>query len=98
MPIITEHDLKLTNRNKNHWSKDTTTCSNNRMPIINFNVMKLSFYNNFCGTRYYESCLEKSSIFINVLTTQFSFQSQRKVMQKNAQTTTQLHSSHTLVK
>ena len=29
---------------------------------------------------------------------QFSFQSQRKVMPKNAQTTTQLHSSHTLLK
>ena len=29
---------------------------------------------------------------------QFSFQSQRKAMEKNAQTTTQLHSPHTLVK
>ena len=29
---------------------------------------------------------------------QFSFQSQRKTMSKNAQTTTQLHTSHTLVK
>ena len=29
---------------------------------------------------------------------QFSFQSQRKIMPKNAQTTAQLHSSHTLVK
>ena len=29
---------------------------------------------------------------------QFSFQSQRKSMPKNAQTTTQLHSSHTLIK
>ena len=29
---------------------------------------------------------------------QFSFQSQRKARLKNAQTTTQLHSSHTLVK
>ena len=29
---------------------------------------------------------------------QFSFQFQRKAMQKNAQTTTQLHSSHMLVK
>ena len=29
---------------------------------------------------------------------QFSFQTQRKAMPKNAQTTTQLHSSHTLVK
>ena len=31
-------------------------------------------------------------------TGQFSFQSQRKAMPKNAQTTTQLHSSHMLVK
>ena len=31
-------------------------------------------------------------------TQQFSFQSQRKAMPKNAQTTAQLHSSHTLVK
>ena len=30
--------------------------------------------------------------------TQFSFQSQRKAMSKNAQTTAQLHSSHTLAK
>ena len=29
---------------------------------------------------------------------QFSFQAQRKAMPKNAQTTTQLHASHTLVK
>ena len=29
---------------------------------------------------------------------QFSFQSQRKTIPKNAQTTAQLHSSHTLVK
>ena len=29
---------------------------------------------------------------------QFSFQSQRKAMPKNAQTATQLHSSHVLVK
>ena len=29
---------------------------------------------------------------------QFSFQSKRKTMPKNAQTTTQLHSSHTLAK
>ena len=29
---------------------------------------------------------------------QFSFQSQRKAMPKNAQTTTQLHSSHTTIK
>ena len=33
-----------------------------------------------------------------VATGQFSFQSQRKAMTKNVQTTTQLHSSHTLAK
>ena len=32
------------------------------------------------------------------LKSQFAFQSQRKAMPKNAQTTAQLHSSHTLVK
>ena len=43
--------------------------------------------------------LEKTSCsgIQNVLG-QFSFQSQRKVMTKNAQTTSQLHSSHTLAK
>ena len=34
----------------------------------------------------------------NIIKGQFSFQSQRKAMPKNAQTTTQLHSSHTLLK
>ena len=29
---------------------------------------------------------------------QFSFQSQRRAMPKNSQTTTQMHSSHTLIK
>ena len=33
-----------------------------------------------------------------VLKGQFSFQSQRKAMPNNVQTTTQLHSSHTLAK
>ena len=37
-------------------------------------------------------------ITINCGKGQFSFQSQRKAMPKNAQTTTQLHSSHMLVK
>ena len=37
-------------------------------------------------------------IFHRIGKGQFSFQSQRKAMPTNAQTTTQLHSSHTLVK
>ena len=35
---------------------------------------------------------------IYVCVSQYTFQSQRKAMPKNAQTTTQLYSSHTLVK
>ena len=40
----------------------------------------------------------KNSAVVTGLGKQFSFQSQRKAMPKNAQTTTQLHSSHLLVK
>ena len=42
--------------------------------------------------------LENSSVATRTGKGQFSFQSQRKAMPKNAQTTAQLHSSHTLVK
>ena len=43
--------------------------------------------------------LENSAVATGLEKTgQFSFQPQRKVMPKNAQTTTQLHSSYTLVK
>ena len=46
----------------------------------------------------YASKFEKLSSGHRTGKGQFSFQSQRKAMPKNAQTTTQLHSSHTLVK
>ena len=42
--------------------------------------------------------LENSAVATGLEKGQFSFQSQRKAMSKNAQTTTQLHSSHTLAK
>ena len=42
--------------------------------------------------------LENSAVATGLQKGQFSFQSQRKAMPKNAQTTAQLHSSHTLVK
>ena len=41
--------------------------------------------------------LENSAVDIGLEKCQLSFQSQRKAMPKNAQTTTQLHSSHILV-
>jgi len=51
----------------------------------------------------WKCCTQYASTFGNSgmatgLENQFSFQSQRKAMPKNAQTTTQLHSSHMLVK
>ena len=42
--------------------------------------------------------LENSAVATGLEKSQFSFQSQRKALSKNAQTTAQLHSSHTLVK
>ena len=42
--------------------------------------------------------LENSAVATGLKKGPFSFQSQRKAMPKNAQTTAQLHSSHTLVK
>ena len=42
--------------------------------------------------------LENSAVATGLEKGQFSFQSQRKAMPKNAQTTAQLHSSHMLVK
>ena len=42
--------------------------------------------------------LENSAVATGLDKGQFSFQSQKKAMQKNAQTTAQLHSSHTLLK
>ena len=44
----------------------------------------------------YASKFEKLSSSHRIRKDQFSFQSQRKAMPKNAQTTTQLHSSHML--
>ena len=45
-----------------------------------------------------EAALQLVSKLARLYLVQFSFQSQRKAMPKNAQTTVQLHSSHTLVK
>ena len=50
-----------------------------------------------CCTQY-ASTFGKLSSGHRTATGQFSFQSQRKAVQKNIQTTTQLYSSHTLIK
>ena len=45
-----------------------------------------------------EQCRQTSILGHRTGKGQFSFQSQRKTVPKNVQTTTQLHSSHTLAK
>ena len=47
---------------------------------------------------YFGHLMQRTDSFEKIGKGQFSFQSQRKAMPKNAQTTAQLHSSHTLVK
>ena len=60
-----------------------------------FQILKLMLLK--CCTQYV-SKFGKLSSDHRTGKAQFSFQSQRKAMPKNAQTTAQLHSSHTLAK
>ena len=60
------------------------------IPVELFQILK-------CCTQY-ASKFGKFSCGHRTEKGQFSFQSQRKAMPKNAQTAAQLHSSHTLVK
>ena len=64
-------------------------------PLSYFKSWKMMLWK--CCTQY-ASKFQKLSSSHRTGQGQFSFQSQRKEMPKNAQTTKQLHSSHTLVK
>ena len=66
-----------------------------RVSHLKFNKWIINFRK--CYTRYV-SKFGKLSSGHRTGKGQFSFQSQRKTMPKNVQTTTHLHSSHTLVK
>ena len=66
------------------------------IPVELFQILKDDAVEKCC-TQYVSKFGKLSSGHRNGKS-QFSFQSQRKVMPKNAQTTAQLHSSHTLVK
>ena len=65
------------------------------IPVKLFQILKMMQLK--CCTKYAAQFGKVSSGHRNGKG-QFSFQSQRKAMPKNAQTTTQLHSSHMLVK
>ena len=75
----------------------------NKSPDSQGYVLSSSYFKSWkmmlwkCCTQY-ASKFGKLSSGHNTGKGQFSFQSQRKAMPKNAQTTTQLHSSHMLVK
>ena len=76
-----------------HWQVDSLPLSQLGSPIILIH-----------GFIYIKCCTQYASKFGKLNSGhrtgkgQFSFQSQRKAMPKNAQTTAQLHSSHMLVK
>ena len=78
------------------WALESMTTNKasggNGIPVELFQMMLWK-----CYTQY-ASKFGKLSIGHRTGKGQFSFQSQRKVMPKNAQTTAQLHSFHTLVK
>ena len=65
------------------------------IPVELFQILKVDAFK--CCTQYV-SKFGKLSSGHRTENGQFSFQSQKKAMPKNAQTTAQLHSSHMLVK
>ena len=77
--------------------------NNLRTKLVEVTEFQLSYFKSWkirlwkCCTQY-ASKFEKLSSGHRTGKGQFSFQSQRKAMPKIAQTTAQLHSSHTLVK
>ena len=66
-----------------------------RIPVELFRILKdhaVKVLHSICQQIWKTQCGHRTA------KGQFSFQSQRKAMPKNAQTTAQLHASHTLVK
>ena len=81
------------------WALGSITTNKARggdgIPVELFQILKMMLWK--CSTQY-ASKFGKLSSGYRTRKSQFSFQSQRKAMPKNAQTTTQLPSSHMLVK
>ena len=81
------------------WALESITMNKasggDRIPVELFQIRKMMLWK--CCTQYANK-FGKLSSGHRTGKGQFSFQSQRNAMPKNAQTTTQLHSSHTLVK
>ena len=79
------------------WALESITMNKasggDRIPVELFKILK----DDAVKVLYMPAILENSAVATG-LEKVFSFQSQRKAMPKNTQTTTQLHSSHTLAK
>ena len=82
------------------WALESITmnkaCGCDGIPVELFQILKYDAVKKCCTQ--YTSTFGKLSSVHRTGKGQFSFQSQRKAMPKNVQTTAQLHSSHTLVK
>ena len=90
-PDILEYEVKWA-----LWSITTNKASEgDGIPVELFQILKDDAWK--CCTQYANK-FGKLSSGHRTGNGQFSFQSQRKAKPKNAQTTAQLHSSHTLVK
>ena len=89
-PDILEGEVK--------WALESITMNKasggDGIPVELFKSWKMMLWN--CCTQY-ASKFGKLGSGHRTEKGQFSFQSQRKAMEKNAQTTAQLHSSHTLL-
>ena len=96
--IITRCDHSLRARHLGMLSQVITmnkASGGDGIPVELFQILKDDAVK--CCTQY-ASKFGKLSSGHRTGKVQFSFQSQRKAMPKNAQTTAQLHSSHTLAK
>ena len=95
-PDILEYEVK--------WALETITTNKasggDRIPVELFQILKddaVKVLHSICQ-QIWETQPQAEACGHRTGKGQFSFQSQRKAMPKNAQTTTQLHSSHMLVK
>ena len=95
--VITELEPDILECEVN-WALESITMNKasggDRIPVELFQILK---YDAVKGLHSICQQIWKTQQWLRTGKGQFSFQSQRKALPKNAQTTTQLHSSHTLV-
>ena len=90
---VFSNESVLCNRWPKYWSFSfSISLSNEYSGLISFRMMLWKCYTQYAST------FGKLSSGHRIGKGQFSFQSQRKAMPKNAQTTSHLHSSHMLAK